>query len=256
MWERYLRATKGDIFEAQLRLSATMQWRAQNGMDAILSSSHPHFDTLKRCYPHAYHLRGYNQEPVYYECPGKIDLIALKTAGLTLDDLLRHYALVTEFMWTCLSPYQDGPGSKGITVIDLDGMRLRDFAGDVVTFVKRTASFTGLHYPERSGTIYILNAPSFFQIIWKRVVAPLVDPVTLGKVRVVDSNTPNFPYCIRDALMQTIPIENIPRQYGGTSDIQLGHSPEELYLRQLIYENNLQGIQRHEDYAIDNNTSR
>ncbi|KAL3787459.1 hypothetical protein ACHAW5_008997 [Stephanodiscus triporus] len=191
-WERYLRATKGDVVEAQRRLTATLNWRMQNGMDEILSMPHPHIGVLKRCYPHVYHLRGYQDEPVYYECPGKIDLDALKSAGLTLDHLLRHYALVTEFIWTCISPYQDGPGSKGITVLDMDGVRLRDFAGDVVTFVKRAASFTGQHYPERSGTIYILNAPSFFQLIWRRVVVPLVDPVTLGKVRVVDSNTTLF----------------------------------------------------------------
>ena len=169
-WERYLRATKNDALEAQIRLSSTLQWRIQNRMDDILLSPHPHFDNLKRCYPHAYHLRGYNDEPVYYECPGKIDLTALKLAGLTLDDLLRHYAIVTEFLWTYISPYQDGPGSKGITIIDLDGMRLRVFAGDVVTFVKRAAAFTGMHYPERSNTIYILNAPSFFQLIWRRVI--------------------------------------------------------------------------------------
>ena len=240
-WERYLRATRGDVFEAQRRLMATLHWRTQNGMDDILSRPHPHIGVLKRCYPHTYHMWGYHGEPVYYERPGKIDLDALKSAGLTLDHLLMHYALVTEFIWTFISPYQDGPGSKGITVIDLDGVRLRDFAGDVVTFVKRAASFTGQHYPERSGTIYVLNAPSFFQLIWRTVVAPLVDPVTLGKVRVVDSNTPNNPHAIRDALMQTIPIENIPREYGGMSDIPLGSSPEEQWFRDLIDRNNLEG---------------
>ena len=256
-WERYLRATKNDTLEAQIRLTATLQWRIQNGMDGILLSPHPHFDTLKRCYPHAYHLRGYNNEPVYYECPGKIDLTALKSAGLTLNDLLRHYALVTEFLWTYISPYQNGPGSKGITIIDLDGMRLRDFAGDVVTFVKRAAAFTGLHYPERSTTIYILNAPSFFQLIWRRVIAPLVDPVTLKKVRVVNSNTPEFPFSIRDALMQTIPIKNIPMEYGGKSEIPLGYSPEELSLRELIEQNNLQHINYGQSYnATDNSAAR
>ncbi len=239
-WERYLRAMGGDVFEAQRRLTATLHWRMQNGMDDILSRPHPHIGILKRCYPHAYHLRGYQGEPVYYESPGKIDMDAMKLAGLTVEHLLRHYALVTEFIWTAISPHQDGPGSKGITVIDLDGVRLRDFVGDVVTFVKSAASFTGKHYPDRCGTIYVLNAPSFFQLIWRRVVAPLVDPATLVKVRVVDSNTLHNPYAIRDALMQTIPIENIPREYGGLSDIPIGFSPEEQMFRALIDQNNLE----------------
>lgn len=236
-WERYLRATNNDITEARRRLASTLQWRIQNGMDRILSNPHPNFHVLKQYYPHAYHLRGINGEPVYYECPSKIDLPALKSAGLTLDHLLHHYALVTEFMWTHISPHQEGPSSRGITVIDLDGMRLRDFAGEVVTFVKRAASFTGEHYPERSGTIYILNAPSFFQLIW-RAVKPLVDPVTLAKVKVVDSNNKKDPYAIRNSLMESIPIENIPREYGGLSDVPLGFAPEEEWLKELMQQNN------------------
>lgn len=161
-----------------------------------------------------------------------------------MDRLLHHYAIITEFLWTHLSPHQDGPSSRGITVIDLDGMRLRDFAGEVVAFVKAAASFTGEHYPERSGRIYVLNAPSFFGVVW-RLVKPLVDPVTLAKVCVVDSSSSDGDGdgdgAIRAALMERIPFENIPREYGGGSMVPLGYAPEEIMLRDLMsYNNNRQ----------------
>lgn len=84
-----------------------------------------------------------------------------------------------------------------------------------------------------------------------------MDPVTLKKVRVVNSNTPEFPFSIRDALMQTIPIKNIPMEYGGKSEIPLGYSPEELSLRELIEQNNLQHINYGQSYnATDNSAAR
>lgn len=237
-WERYLRATNNDAQEAQRRLTETLLWRSQYGMDQILSLPHTQFDIIKRYYPHAFHLQGWNNEPVYYESPAKINLEALKQNGLSLENLIRHYALMTEFMWSYVSPHQHGPMSRGITVIDLDGMRMRDFVGDVVTFVKRAASFTSQHYPERAGTIYILNSPPFFQVIW-RMIKPLVDPVTLDKVRVVQNNQGHF--AIRDALMERIPIQNIPREYGGESQYMLGGAPEEQLLQELMNHNNYHG---------------
>ena len=235
-WERYLRATRNDTLEARRRLTSSLRWRSEQGMDQILAAPHPHFDIIKRYYPHAFHLRGWNNEPVYYESPAKINVQALKEAGLSLENLVRHYALITEFMWTYISQYQNGPMSKGITVLDLDGMRLRDFAGDVVTFLKRAASFTSQHYPERAGTIYVLNSPPFFQVIWK-IITPLLDPVTLTKVRVVESSNRD-PQAVRNALLERIPLENIPREYGGQSPIPLGCSPEEQLLQELMNHNN------------------
>jgi len=235
MWERYLRATKNNQREAQQRLTDTLQWRAQEGMDDILNNPHPSFYIIKKYYPHAFHLHGYNGEPVYYECPAKINLDALKNeAGLSIDHMLRHYALVTEFMWKYVSPHENGPRSKGITVIDLEGMRLRDFAGDVISFVKQVAKFTSLYYPERSGNIFIVNPPSFFRVIWS-VVQPLIDPVTLEKIRVVKSSDRDS---IRNSLMERIPMENIPARYGGSSYIALGYSPEERLLKDLMDHNN------------------
>ena len=88
-----------------------------------------------------------------------------------IDELLKHYALCCEYMWTKIDNSEEG---KSIYVIDLEGIGFHDFAGEVVDFVKKASSFTAAHYPERSGSIFVINVPSWFSVIWN-VVKPMVD---------------------------------------------------------------------------------
>eukprot|EP00557_Chaetoceros_sp_GSL56_P013498 CAMPEP_0176483156 /NCGR_PEP_ID=MMETSP0200_2-20121128/3771_1 /TAXON_ID=947934 /ORGANISM="Chaetoceros sp., Strain GSL56" /LENGTH=506 /DNA_ID=CAMNT_0017879545 /DNA_START=95 /DNA_END=1612 /DNA_ORIENTATION=- len=216
---RFIRATKGDVAAAKQRWADTCAWRAENSMDTSLSEPHHHLKIIKENYPHYFHLRGKNGECCYYEQPPKMNLTELKKAGITLEKLIKHYAICCEYMWTKIEPSEEG---KSIYVIDLDGMGIRDFAGEVVDFVKRASSFTGAHYPERSGTIYVINVPSWFSVIWN-VVKPMVDDVTKKKIKILRYGKEG----ITKALMEKIDIENIPPEYGGTS-MPLGQSPEEI----------------------------
>lgn len=215
---RFIRATKGDVAAAKMRWAETCQWRAEMGMDTILSKPHPKLQVIKENYPHYFHLRGKKNECCYYERPAKMNLPALKAAGVQMDELLTHYALCCEFMWTEIEPSEEG---KSIYVIDLDGIGFRDFAGEVVDFVKRASAFTGAHYPERSGSIFVINVPSWFNVIWN-VVKPMVDDVTKQKITIMKYGME----AITQALAEKIDIENIPPEYGGRS-MPLGHSPEE-----------------------------
>ena len=222
---RFIAAEKGDIESARKRYAKTLQWRAEMGMDHIITDPHPNFTVIKMNYPHFYHLRGRNNEPCYYEKPPEINLKALRAAGVGMDDLLRHFALTCEFMWTLIEPSEDG---KSIYIIDLNGMGMRDFAGEVVDFVKKTSAFTAAHYPERSGNIFVINVPSWFSIIWK-TVSPWIDPVTVKKIKILGYGEA----AITKALVEKIPIENIPPEYGGQS-MPLGQSPEETMFREKM----------------------
>jgi len=64
-------------------------------MDTILNEPHPDLALIKENYPHYFHYRGRNNECCYYEKAPKMNLKVLKSAGIQLDDLLRHYALVS-----------------------------------------------------------------------------------------------------------------------------------------------------------------
>ena len=216
---RFIRATKGDIKGAKIRWNKTLEWRESMGMDTILQEPHPNLHLIKQNYPHYFHLRGKKNEACYYESPPKMKLKALKEAKITMDDMLRHYVLCCEFMWTIIEPNEEG---KSIYVINLEGMGMRDFAGEVVDFVKRASAFTSEHYPERSGTIFVVNVPSWFSIIWNAVKG-WVDDVTKQKIKIIKSGNLQS---ITNALLEKIELHNIPPEYGGTS-MPLGQSPEE-----------------------------
>ena len=236
---RFIRATKGDVVAAKVRWADTCTWREENSMDLCLSKPHPNLKFIKQYYPHYFHMRGKNNECCYYEQPPKMNLPELKRNGITIEKLIKHYAICCEYMWTKIEDSEEG---KSIYVIDLDGIGFRDFAGEVVDFVKRASSFTGAHYPERSGTIFVINVPSWFSVIWN-VVKPMVDDVTKQKIKILRYGKE----AITKALMEKIDIENIPPEYGGKS-APLGQSPEELSfmkhfetLNQNANQNQLQG---------------
>lgn len=225
---RFLRAGKGDPVEGWRRYQATLSWRQQHGIDHILTDPHPNFDLIKRNYPHYYHLRGRNGEPVFFEQPPKTNLQTMKDGGVVLEGLLHHYAMVTEFQWQFV---ERDDFARSITVLDLEGMRMRDFVGECVEYVRRCSEFTGQHYPERAGFVFVINVPGWFAMIWN-VVKPMVDEVTLKKINILRGKNEIF-----EALLEKIPIENIPPEYGGQS-VPLGESPEEHLLRDLMHHNN------------------
>jgi len=225
---RFLRAGKGDPIEGQRRYDATLQWRKEHNIDNILFEAHPEFEMIKKNYPHYFHLRGKQGEPVFFEQPPKTDLAALKACGVTLVSLVRHYTKVTEFQWQFI---ESNDFAQSITVLDLDGIRIMDFVGECVEYVKMCSKFTGQHYPERAGHVIVVNVPRWFSMIWN-VVKPMVDDDTLKKISIVRGKDAVFA-----ALSERIPVENIPPEYGGRS-MKLGDSPEEHALRDLIAHNN------------------
>ncbi|KAE9046070.1 hypothetical protein PR001_g1830 [Phytophthora rubi] len=224
---RFILAEKGDEDKALERYNETTEWRREEGVDRLLEEPSPHFKIIKENYPHYYHKRGKNGEPVYYEKPGKINLKALKNAGLTLDDLMHNYLMITEFLWQVI---EQDDNRKGISVLDVDGIGISDFAGEAVEYVRKAASVSGKHYPERCAYIFVINVPSWFSMIWNTVKG-MVDDVTREKVIIVRGKKKIF-----EALSERIPVENIPVEYGGTSD---GKSPEEdLLFNLMAYVNN------------------
>ncbi|KAF0684506.1 Aste57867_23505 [Aphanomyces stellatus] len=235
---RFLKATKGDeaaslgTTSCALRWKETLVWRKEEHIDAILEEAMPHFRTIKANYPHFYHKRGLQNEPVYYEKPGKIDLKKMRAAGITLDHLLRNSQMCTEFLWSVL---EKDDNQKCISVIDVDGIGLSDFGGEVVEYIKKTSGYTGKHYPERCAYIIVINVPGWFNMIWK-VIQGMIDEVTREKISIVRGKDK-----IYEALAHRIPHENIPEEFGGGS---VGKAPEEDVLFQLQdYNNKVEGVE-------------
>lgn len=216
---RFIAAEKGDEEKGRQRYENTLQWRRENEVDNILVTPHPMFEIIKKYYPQYFHGRSKAGQPVYYERPGKIDLAALKREGLSIEDLLRHYMYITEYLWRVIEPSDTG---RSLTVLDVTGIGMYDLGGEVLDFIKRASAFTGAHYPERSAHIFIINIPGWFNMIW-RMVKPMIDPVTREKVHMLKGSA------ILRELETLIDLDNIPRDLGGKGPA-LGESQEEIEL--------------------------
>lgn len=226
--QRFLDASNGDYAEAQRRYYNTLEWRQAEQIDTILREPFPHFYTIKQHYPHYFHGFGFRGQPVYYEFPAKADMKALKRAGLSFDQLIRYYNMITEFQWQMLS--RDDTMTS-IFIADLDGITLADFVGEAVELVKKASKVSAEHYPERAGLVFIINVPKWFKLIWKAIV-PLVPETTLKKIFVLRGREE-----VLTTLAQHVPMENIPAEYGGASPMPLGQSAEEKLLADLVQYN-------------------
>ncbi|CAM9171543.1 unnamed protein product [Ectocarpus sp. 6 AP-2014] len=224
---RYLRGCAGDPVEAERRWRLTLEWRAKERIDEVLREPQPHFELIKRHYPHYIHRRARNGCPVWIELPGRIDLPAIRSAGVSPEALQRHYVFVTEYMWGVLEP--DFENGQAVTVLDVQGLGMRDLAGEALGFVKQATAIVQDHYVERSNRMFIVNAPSYFSLIW-RVIRPMLNERTQAKIGIINTDAKK----IAAALLECIAPENLPRQYGGTCPLDLGESEEELDLRTYV----------------------
>lgn len=222
----FLAAEKGNQEKAEKRWVATVAWRREFDMKNILRRPHPKFDIIKQHFPHWFHFTSKENYTVYVERSSKINLPALKEAGVTQEDLLYHYRFVTEFMWVYLNKKLP-PEGRGMTILDIEGMGMRSVGGEVLDFIKKASKFTGDHYPERCGHIYVLNAPWYFKTIWT-MCKTFVDPVTVAKTHICKAAD------VKKELLKQLDAEYLPSLFGGDCKTELGQSPQELMLINLV----------------------
>ncbi|CAK4116548.1 unnamed protein product [Aphanomyces euteiches] len=192
----------------------------------VLDKKLQHFRLIKTLYPHFYHKRGRENEPVYYEKPGRMQLSELRARGVDLDDLVESYAFMTEFLWQVVE--KSDAKCRSISVIDVDGLGLFSFNAEAMEYLRQVSTYSKTHHPNRCGHIFIVNVPSWFDAVWQ-MIQTLVDPGVRKKITIVKADD------VLEALSTRIPVENIPVEYGGKSE---GPSDEELALCALADYNN------------------
>ena len=226
---RFIRCEKGDAAKAAARWRDTLKFRAEYGMNDILKKRDPKFEFIMKHYPHYFHGRSLGGHPVYYEKLGEVNLDALKTGGVSIEALIWHYMQVGEYQWSVLEPRDD---AQGITVLDCSGIGMTDLSGDVMGFIRKTNALYGKHFPEKAHKIYLVNTPFLFGAIW-RLVRPFIDPVTVAKVNILRGQS-----YIKNELLKSIAPDQLPKEYGGTSQYALGEAPEHLLMVERLTERN------------------
>ncbi|KAH8091058.1 CRAL-TRIO domain-containing protein [Cristinia sonorae] len=207
---RYLRARKFDLEKAKAMILASEQWRKDFGVDDILRT----FDfkeaaEVDKYYPQYYHKVDKDGRPIYVERLGLLDvkaLYAVTTKERQLQRLVFEYEKFLSERLPACSKAIGHPVETCCSILDLKGISILDF-WRVKDYMSEAAEIYQNHYPECMGRMFVINAPWGFASIFN-LVKGWLDEVTVAKISVLGSS-------YQEALSAQIPVENLPKEFGG-----------------------------------------
>ena len=214
---RYLRARKLDVPKAKAMLLATMKWRAENDIDALLDTplDENEFRENASLYPASYHGVDATGRPVYVERTGSAKFSAL-IEKLGLDGFLAMHLRGMEYQYRLLLPSASKAKQEPVTqmcnVIDVGELSVLDTVShsEVLGALKKIASIDADHYPENLGVTLVCNAPWAFTTAWT-MVRLFLDKKTQRKFKVLGKGVAQV-QSLADVLGG---IEKVPTFLGG-----------------------------------------
>ena len=216
---RFLRARKYNVKNAFAMVKDDVRWRCENNRLQLRKESA--VDVLA-CDIHKIYsyfpvwFQGHDKQlrPVSYRQFGKFEVWnVLKLT--TMERLVRFHAWESEQALRSMHALSASSGyniETFVLVIDAAGWGLRLATSDAFAFIKGMAVTDSDHYPERLGTMVIVNAPAVLSFAW-RVIQGFLDPVTKEKIRILSCDPEEW----QPVLRHYIDEDQIPRQYGGTA---------------------------------------
>ncbi|KAI0075418.1 hypothetical protein K474DRAFT_1599802 [Panus rudis PR-1116 ss-1] len=216
---RFLRARKFDLVKAKQMIISAEKWRKEFGVDELVKNfDFKEKEEVNKYYPQYYHKMDKDGRPVYVEQLGRVDVNALykiTTQERLLQRLVYEYEkFLTQRLPAC-SKAIGHPVETSCTILDLKGVSLTSFYR-VKDYVMAAASIGQDRYPECMGKFYIINAPWGFATVWS-LIKPWLDEVTVAKIDILGSS-------YRDKLLQQIPVQNLPKEFGGACECAEGCS--------------------------------
>eukprot|EP00924_Labyrinthula_sp_SR-Ha-C_P011058 snap_masked-scaffold_33-processed-gene-3.48-mRNA-1 protein AED:1.00 eAED:1.00 QI:0/0/0/0/1/1/2/0/686 len=224
-FKRFLIGENNDMKVALKRWEVTCDWREEKSIDEILSKPNPHFDLIKANFCHGF--LGYSKKglPIYLEKASELNMTAFWNAGLTVEDLLQNWVFITEYFWRRVN--KKGHRGKSLYILDLAKVKASDFFGESVAFIKNATSISQAHYPERSGKIYIINIPLWFNMAFK-VIKPFMAQSTLKKVRI-------YRHGFKKELLSDVDANLLPAKYGGAISDNIYENKFERKIKYDVY---------------------
>ncbi|TBU43976.1 CRAL-TRIO domain-containing protein [Dichomitus squalens] len=208
---RFLRARKFDVEKAKVMIISCEQWRKEFGVDDILTTfDFPEKEEVDKYYPQYYHKTDKEGRPIYVERLGLLDikaLYAITTQDRQLKRLVYEYEKFLRERLPACSQAIGHPVETSCTILDLQNVSLSNFYR-VKDYVMQAASIGQDRYPETMGKFFIINAPWAFSTVWA-FIRPWLDEATVAKIDILGSG-------YKDKLLAQIPIENLPKEFGGT----------------------------------------
>ena len=177
----------------------------------------PNFDYKEKAeifnyYPQYYHKTDKDGRPLYIEQLGKINLDAMRkitTDERMLSNLVVEYEKMSDPRLPACSRKAGHLLETSCSIMDLKGVGV-GLMSSAYGYLQSASAISQNYYPERLGKLYVINAPWGFSSVFS-VVKKFLDPVTVAKIHVLGSG-------YKKELLEQIPKENLPKQFGGECD--------------------------------------
>ncbi|GAA5889097.1 hypothetical protein JCM8208_007769 [Rhodotorula glutinis] len=220
---RFLRARSFDVQGAFHQFTTAEDWRRAEHVDALYDDFDvAEFQLARELYPQFTGRRDKQGLPLYvYEIGAldkkKTDAYAKDTARLEprMIALYEHMVqFVLPFASSVPHEHPETPISGCSTIVDVSNVSLLRFWA-LKGHMQRASVLATARYAETLGAIYLVGAPSFFSTVWGWVKG-WFDPGTVDKINILAPSTQTQDLAAR------IPLDSIPRKYGGTLDWAYG----------------------------------
>lgn len=206
---RWLRARDFDVAKAERMYRRNLEWRKENAVDDILKS-YEFPQLVKENFPGGAVHPCKDGRPMWI-IPGGIDLKAFVTT-LTPAVMQYHVIYMLEYIES-LTRLSRGPEGEELEthylVLDIDKFRLRQlYNWQAVKCLTDTLQIMEDHFPECLQKCLVINAPSFFPMLWK-MVRPFLTQRTADKVEVFGKEG------WKETLLRIVDADCLPVRYGG-----------------------------------------
>lgn len=210
---------------ARRKWAATLQWRALQGMDTILSEPPPNYELINRFVPTSLHTRDKKGNLVLIERWGSVNLEALKEHGLTNEDFLQHYRFQIEWLWSVAAPKED---EKVTLIMDVGNVTMDQITPSVISFIQKRVLIGCEHFPNRGAHLIVVNIPSWWQYGWA-LVQPLLSETVKAATMFLTAEDLRA-----GALWKIIERDQLVPEYGGRSRVPFGRSDVDLRQVRLV----------------------
>ena len=150
--------------------------------------------------------------PIYIQHLGSIDmkrLLEFTTEERMIKFHVQEYERLCRYILPACSKVAGRHIDATFTILDLKGVGIRHFTGDVKRMMGKIVSIDGDNFPEMMGHMCIINAPSVFKAFWG-AIRPMLDGRTQSKLEVCSTK-------YASALLEWIDAASLPEYLGGTS---------------------------------------
>eukprot|EP01068_Selenidium_serpulae_P016857 Selendium_serpulae@DN6329_c0_g1_i3.p2 len=208
---RFIKARQFHEGKARHMLRDYFEWRDKYEVDKIVREAvFPMASSVKQYYPHGYHGVDKRGRPIYIEALGKVDVkhvLSIIQPSDLIQYFVQEYEHLVEVILPSCSQQCGTPVDQTLTVLDLQGLNLMThFTKQTRGLVRQVTSLSQNFYPELLGQMIIVNAPTYFTMVWN-FVKPLLDEKTVAKISFGS-----------EKLRELVDPDQLPMFLGGTRD--------------------------------------